>query len=63
MVQDDTIKRDKKPSTGNDRTINLGSGEGVKQARSYNIRLEAKTLTSTQNGQKPQHEAFSLSIF
>jgi len=63
MVQDDTIKKNRKPATRNDRTINLGSGEGVKQARSYNIWMEAKRLTSTQNGQTPQHEAFSLSFF
>ena len=38
MVQDDdTIKRDSKLATEIDRTINVGSGEGVKQARSYNI--------------------------
>lgn len=50
MVQEDTFKRDRKPATGNDKTINLCSGEEVKQERSYNIWMEAtKRLTSTQN--------------
>ena len=41
MLQDgDTIKRDKKPATGNDRTINLGSG-GEKIAKYYNHGLES----------------------
>ena len=42
MIEDDyTIKRDKKPAAGNDRTINLGSGEEVKQAKNYGQRLES----------------------
>ena len=42
MVQDDdTIKRDRKPAAGNDRTINPGSEEEVKQAKNYNQRLES----------------------
>ena len=43
MVQDDdTIKRNRKPATGNDETINLSPGEGKKQARNYKKRLDGK---------------------
>ena len=31
-----------KPATGNDKTINLGPGEGKKQARNYKKRLDGK---------------------